>query len=354
MKFQLAIKSDVKANETSKKGIYMWASSIMPLCILTSQIAILSCQTIPTKQRPLDKERSTIIENKVKTRTQIKVHLDKDGNSIWQKPICIDSFDLRGLVVLSLFPKYELAESPPTPPGGFTIEEINNNLLSGETDIPMNYYDSSLYEYDENGNQLKLKNITSEINRPEKKFLVISKHENTTLIKYDNSGNWIEKCFSYDIKEDICNYRIYQYDNKGRVKTRIDSAGPRSGKYNQSWVKKKILYEYDPRGNLLFDGHIRRKYNEKNEVIEEFIFSGSDGGELSRFEYNASGKIQCISTQRVISSARYPNTNTTVVNKNAIKRKYFYYNEMGLAKQIKEIDENNRLISLENYTYTFY
>jgi|LauGreDrversion4_2_1035121.scaffolds.fasta_scaffold205980_1 YD repeat-containing protein len=354
MKFQKFAKSDDKANASSKKGIYIWASAILPICLLTSQLVILSCQSIPTKQRLISKERNTIIETKVKTRTQLKVQLDKDGNAKWQKPIRIDSFDMRGLVVLSLFPKYELAERPPTPPGGLTIEEINNNLLSLETDIPLNYYDSSLFEYDKNDDQIKLRNTTSEISRPEKNFLVINRHENTTLFKYDNKGNWIEKCFSYGIEEDICNYRIYEYDNTGRVVTRIDSVGPRSGKYNQGWGRKEIIYEYDANGNLIYDGDNRRKYNAKNELIEEIVFPERDGGELSSFEYDAAGKIQCITTRRVISSTWNPTTNTTVVNKTATLRKYFYYNEIGLTKQIKEIDENNRLVSLENYKYTFY
>jgi hypothetical protein len=310
------------------------------------------CSNNQEYKKPIDKERKAIIENKVKTRTLLKVLLDKNGRSKGQKEVKIDSFNSVGLVIKSTFPIYEKPKTPPTPPGGLTIEQINE-LISVETTIPTGYSSTSYYEYDENGNQTTIRNFLKEITKGEDNFLFIEEHQNSTIIRYDKYGNWIEKCYSFDIEEDICNYRVYNYDNRGNIISHLDSAGARSGAHAKNRSNRTITYEYDEKRNILFNGDYRRKFNEKNEIAEEIDFPMREDGNIDIYDYNTSGHIICITSRRVVSSTWNPTTNTTIIKKIYTTKKYFYYDEKGLLKQIKEIDESNRLKSIENFTYTF-
>ena len=172
----------------------------------------ISCSSQFRKNTFQDITRSNLIKNKVQTIVSRKVGLDTLGNSIWERVDGVEYYNNIGLKIMTLIPKYFPGPEIKTPPGGLSLEQLSNFRVS-ESNIPTGIVDTTFYEYDKNENLSMIRN----------EFL--------TQIKYDQYDNWVEKCFSSKFREDMCNYRTYEYDGNGKIIYHLDSAGARSKKY---------------------------------------------------------------------------------------------------------------------------
>jgi YD repeat-containing protein len=261
-------------------------------------------------------DKLLIAKNKVDVITKIKIGLDSLGNSKWSRVDAVSRYNNKGLKIMTIVPQY-IYQSPP--PGGLTLRELSM-IWTRETNIPNGIVDTIFYEYDERDN---LKTIQGD--------LIIT-------YKYDSQNNWIEKCVSRNLHESICNYRNYVYDDNWQIVYSIDSFGPRSNRFGKidNVKREKIYYKYDEKGNILFDG-FHHKYNNQGKLIET-VNSESKDSDKEKYEYDEKGKLVC----------------QTSLTNGYTNRTFFYYNDNGLIKQQKKLNEENILVELINYEYSYY
>lgn len=314
----------------------------MKIRLILLTIVLLSCVNSNSERYDVFEihEKDIVRKNKISQISKIEIGLDMDGQPLWERLSLTKFFDQQGNLIKEIIPKY-LTRTYIEPPEGLSASEKWRFALNmNRTNIPIiGYGDTISYTYDTNGNLLT-----------KKEGQLISR------FKYDKYNNPILECFTYN--ETVCNTKKYEYKKNGQIVSRVDSFGVSSREKvgnrlleTSNGYKKKFDYIYDDNGRLIFDGERFRTFNKRGQLIQVKVFFSTEeyreGKKASRtydFLYDDSGKRICEIFTRVVSSSGH--TETT--------RKYFYYNEKGLLFQEKELNEDDILISLHNYTYTFY
>jgi len=297
-----------------------------------------------TTKKPYDlfevHEREIVLQNKISKITKIEIGLDTTGNSLWKRISETKLYDKEGFLIMEISPKYVSRPWPKSSPDGMTIDEMNYYSIISKTNIPNGEADTTHFGYDKN------------------EKLISIKDEFLTTYKYDKYDSPIEKCVSSEYLETVCHIKRYEYDENERIISRVDSSGVMASRKGRKWniPTKKIFYKYDNEGRITFEGEYERVFNDKGQLIEvkQFIEGNDSLGDKYIFAYNSEGKRVSEKYTRVISSSWNPETNVVSNIKTKTTYKYFYYNEKGLLKQEKILNENDKLTSLKNYEYAFY
>ena len=284
--------------------------------------------------------RGYVLNNNISEIIEYEIGLDTSGNSLWKRISNRKLYNKEGLLINSSSPDYIKRPWKVNGSQGATLEEINYNLKMSETDIPSGKIETTSYEYDDKGNLISLKGSDIQI-----------------TYKYDENNNEIEKCVSSEYGETVCNYKKYIYDENQRINYSIDSLGVRASsdgrKYNLQ--PKKIYFKYDKNGRVIFDGEYNRKFNEKGLLTNIDKFNTDSNRVIEKYEYTYDSnnrKVSNIFTQ--LDTSIWHIKNSVSSNRKPIIRKtYFYYDNKGLLKQEKTLDNNDKLISLINYEYKF-
>lgn len=285
-------------------------------------------------------EREYVLNNNISEIIEYKIGLDSSGNSLWKRISNRKLYDKEGLLIKTIIPGY-ISKPRPDRTDDMSLSYYTYYFFGdmNGTDIPNGKADTTYYKYNEKGNLLSTQND----------FLI--------TYKYDNNNNEIEKCFSEEYTETVCNYKRYEYDENQRVKCCIDSSGARASSDGRKFEipVKKSCFKYDKNGKVIFDGEYNRIFNEKGLLIDITKFASDNKNIIEKYEYTYDSnnrKVTETFTQEV-SSIWNPKTNITSNRKTASIRKYFYYDAKGLLIQEKTLDNKDKLISLINYEYKF-
>lgn len=299
-------------------------------------ISITSCNTNNKKTFDLfeRKEQEIALENGISQISEIEIGLDTAGNSLWKRTNQIKYYDDKGLLVKVIRPLYFTKTWAKSSSGlGMTLDEMSYNMRMSETNIPNGKVDTTFYSYDDKENLISIKG----------KYL--------TTYKYDEHNNEIEKCISAEYYETVCHSKKYSYNENGDIISRIDSSGARSSSRGRkiNIPTNKIFFKYDKEGRIIYDGEFKRIFNDKGQLVK---MTDSIEGNKYAFTYDNEGK-RVTETFTLIVSKSWDSKNVLTNVKTSTTKKYFYYNEKGLLKQEKQLDENDKLISLKNYEYVF-
>lgn len=285
-------------------------------------------------------ERVYILKNKISEIIEYEIGLDTSGNSMWKRVSNRKLYNKAGLLIQSSSPDYISRPWKVNGSQGASLEEINYNLKMSKTDIPSGKIETTSYEYDDKGNLISLKGTNIHI-----------------TYKYDINNNEIEKCVSSEYGETVCNYKKFIYDENQKIKYSIDSLGVRASSDGRKYdlPTKKYYFKYDKNGKVVFDGIYNRIFNEEGFLSSIYKLSEDNKNIIQQFDYKYdtnSRKVSETYTQQV-SSSWDPMTNITSNIKTNTTRKYFYYDDKGLLKQEKTLDNKDKLVSLINYEYKF-
>ena len=304
--------------------------------ILIVTLFVLSCNK--NIHKPFDvfeeNENDIVLKNNIKEIKEIEIGLDTAGISLWKRTSSIKQYNKDGNLIMSIAPIYISNPWPEPKPGGMKIEEMEYYLTKSQTNIPSGKVDTTLYNYDNQQNLISIKN----------EFL--------TTFKYDSFNNQIERCISSNLSETSCYYSKYKYDEKGQIIFKIDSIGMISnaiGHKNQR--PKKVFYKYDDFGRIITNGEYIRKFDSKGRLkeVEDLL-----RGDKYFFEYDNEGKRVSETYVKLTSSIFDEKRNISIPIETKTFRTFFYYNEKGLLREKKQVDENNKLVALTNFEYLFY
>lgn len=296
--------------------------AIRPHKLLLLLLFIVSCDQDKSKsidRLDINYERSIILDNRINQKIEIEVGLDSTGGYRWKRTRKISIYNHKGLLSMEIRPRYmtnEIIKSE--------NESLDDYLLKslpmGETNIPTGYSDTTFYKYDNEGNLISEQNNIG-----------------TITYKYDKHQNRVERCFDSKDMETTCSFSIYEYGEGAKIVARIDSMGPIAASRGHKYDTKnsRVVYEYDNTERVIFDGRFHRTFNQKNQVVEE-----ETDMYKSILTYNTDNqKVQ----EAITYKSKKPWTNTH----------FFYYNG-NLVREVKVMDDADRLVELINYEYKFY
>jgi hypothetical protein len=280
-------------------------------------------------------------ENNIKIIETYKIIIDLNNKPAWKRLEYYKIFDENGRVIMSCSPKYFRKEAP-RKPGGMTWDELNHIEWFTETDIPTGKVDTSFYTYTKDGYQIK------------------NTDGSVYSYKYDKYDNLIEKCVGSDLSETTCNYTIYDYE-EGKIKFKRDSIG-RSTLWDNEMFKQRSAnysqkkeYKYDNLGNIVKDDQYEYNYDDKNRLIEikEKRDSIITGRYLIKYK-NGKNISTILKITRVGSSWNEKTKVTTWGTDYDTTYTIYNYNEKSLKNEIKMINNNNILLSLEKFEYKYF
>lgn len=252
--------------------------------------------------------------NKIKEATVRKLIFNSNGNIFLQRIESINTYNNDGFLIQHTQKKYESTavepDKAPTKNKFGDIRDFLPNIEFTETDIAKGFSDTTLFLYNDN-NQL-IKEIRKWYDRNGKLIPEIY-----ITNEYDNFGNKTKSCTITATRENKCFYTFFAYDETGKIRYRDDSSSSKNA--SLIWKGKSDNYQYDEKGNLIYDGYVKYKYDLNNNVIEEI---GLKPGFFSESrKYNTKGELIQV---------------TTVNNNDTLWTNYLQYDETGLLIEYKE------------------
>lgn len=304
--------------------------------ILIVTLFVLSCNK--NNHKPFDvfeeNQKNTVLKNNIREIKEIEIGIDTAGVSLWKRIVSINQYNKDGNLIMTINPNYLTNPWPNVGPEGIKIDEIEYFSKMSQTNIPNGIIDTTFYNYDDKQNLISIKN----------KFF--------TTFKYDSFNNQIEQCVSSNFSETSCYYSKYKYDEKGQIIFKIDSVGMISNTIgHKDQNPKKVFYRYDDFGRIIANGEYIRKFDSKGRLkeVEDLL-----RGDKYFFEYDNEGKRVSETYVKLTSSIFDEKRNISIPIETKTFRTFFYYNEKGLLREKKQVDENNKLVALTNFEYLFY
>ena len=282
-------------------------------------------------------------DNQINIIEHYKVVLDLDNKPSWKRLEYYEIFDEDGRIIMSCSPKYFQKELP-RKPRGLTLEELSHIEWFTETNIPTGQIDTSFYTYNKDGYQIK------------------NEDGSVFSYKYDKYDNLIEKCGSDELSETTCNFTIYEYaDGKGKIKFKRDSIGKSTLWDNERFKlrsannSQKKEFKYDNLGNIVKNDWYEFSYDSKNRLTE--IKEKQDTVITGKYliKYKSGKSISTILKITRDGGSWNEKTNLTTWGTDYDTTYTIYnYNEKSLKNEIKMIDKNNILQSLEKFEYKYF
>lgn len=308
------------------------------LLLIVILLVVTSCNKHFQKKYNLFENDDTeyVLKNNISEITEYEIGLDSSGNSLWKRIQISKLYNKKGFLIKTISPGYIVKPWPKSGPEGYSMDALYYNSIMSETNIPNGKVDTTYFNYDDNGNLLSMKN----------EFLI--------NYKYDTNNNEIEKCVSSEYTETVCNFNRFEYDENQRIKYCIGSSGIRASRDGRKYdlTTKKSFFKYDINGRVIFDGEYNRVFNEKGLLIKVYKFNNDNNTyveDIYEFMYDIKNVkvVEKYTSQLPLDQFL---KNTAIYS----KKKYFYYDAKGLLKQLKTLDNKDKLISLINYEYKFF